>query len=49
MEENCKYKEIIRLLEKRVDTMSKFLIISTSIFLLENFILLLLICILVSC
>lgn len=47
MEENkCRYAKIISLLEKRIDTMSKFTIVSMGILFIEQVILLCLIYIL---
>lgn len=45
-ENNCKYEKIINLLEKRIDTMSNFIIVSTGIFIIEQVSLLILIYIL---
>lgn len=44
----CKYEKIINLLEKRIDTISVFLIVSTGTFLFGNLILLCLLYILVN-
>lgn len=47
-EHNCKYNKIISLLEKRIDTMSSFIIVSTGIFIIEQISLLFLIYILLT-
>lgn len=46
--EECKYKKRLELLEKRIDTMSSFIIVSTGLFIVENFIVLSLVYILLN-